>query len=70
VYNSIIGDLGSLDDSRSIVKFMKYVQRQNRIVERVKKNQENNVKMNDNQLLSTINEEMKKDLENLNFKNR
>ena len=35
-YNTIIGDLGSLDDSRSIVKFMRYVKRQNRIYEKAK----------------------------------
>lgn len=70
IYNSIIGDLGSLNDSRSIVKFMKYVQRQNRLVERVKKNQENNVEMNDTELLDTINDEMKEDLEKLKFKNK
>jgi len=70
IYNSIIGDLGSLNDSRSIVKFMKYVQRQNRLVERVKRNQENNIKMNDNELLDTINDEMKQDLENFKFKNK
>jgi hypothetical protein len=70
IYNSIIGDLGSLNDSRSIVKFMKYVQRQNRLVERVKKNQENNIVMNDEELLDTINQDMKENLEKLDFKNK
>jgi hypothetical protein len=67
IYNSIIGDLGSLNDSRSIVKFMKYVQRQNRIVEKVRKNIENNVQMNMEQLLDTINDEMKEELKDLKF---
>ena len=67
IYNSIIGDLGSLDNSRSIIKFMRYVQRQNRIVERVKNNLESNVQMNKEQLVETINDEMKDELKELKF---
>jgi hypothetical protein len=70
IYNSIIGDLGSLNDSRSIVKFMKYVQRQNRIVERVRKNLEEGVQMDDDQLAETINDEMKEELKDLKFFNK
>jgi hypothetical protein len=70
IYSSIIGDVGSLDDSRSIVKFMKYVQRQNRIVERVKKNADSNVVMTENQLFNAIDEEMKEELTKLNFANK
>lgn len=70
IYSSIIGDVGSLDDSRSVVKFMKYVQRQNRVVERVKKNAESNVKMSETELLSQVDKEMKEELTKLNFFNK
>jgi hypothetical protein len=70
IYNSIIGDLGSLNDSRSIVKFMRYVQRQNRIVERVRKNLEENINMGDAELLDVINDELKEELKDFGFKNK
>ena len=70
VYNTIIGDLGSLNDSRSIVKFMKYVRRQNKIVDKVRKNIVDGVKTNDEQLLNEINDEMKTELKELGFINK
>ena len=62
IYDTIIGELGSLDDSRSIVKFMRYVQRQNRLVERVKRKLNDGEEVNEEILLSEINVEMKSEL--------
>jgi hypothetical protein len=62
VYNSVIGDIGSLDDSRSIVKFMKYVQRQNRLVERVQRTLSEGEVVNEESLLIDIDNEMKSEL--------
>lgn len=70
VYNSIIGDIGSLDDSRSIVKFMKYVQRQNRLVNRVKQKLENNESIDESKLLNDVDLEMKEELNKLKFRGR
>lgn len=62
VYNSIVGDIGSLDNGRSIVKFMKYVQRQNKLVERVKTKLNEGQVVNEELLLSEINKEMNDDI--------
>jgi hypothetical protein len=62
VYDTVIGDIGSIDDSRSIVKFMKYVQRQNRLVDRVKRKLENNEAVDENDLLNDIDSEMKNEM--------
>lgn len=62
VYNSVIGDIGSLDDSRSIVKFMKYVQRQNRLVQRVQKKLLEGEVVSEEALLADIDAEMKDEL--------
>jgi hypothetical protein len=70
VYNSIVEDLDSLDNSRSIVKFMRYVQRQNKLVERVRKNQEQNISLTEEELFNTIDDELKEELKDLKLKNR
>lgn len=64
VYNSVIGDIGSLDDSRSIVKFMKYVQRQNRLVQRVQRKLLEGEVVSEDALLADIDAEMKEELKN------
>lgn len=70
IYESVIGDIGSLDDSRSIVKFMKYVQRQNRLVDRVKTKLEKNESVNESDLIDQINSEMEEELNKLKFKGK
>lgn len=64
IYNSVIGDIGNLDDSRSIVRFMKYVQRQNRLVERVRKNAADGVVVNDTDLINGIDNEIREETKN------
>ncbi len=61
VYNSVIGDIGSLDNGRSIVKFMRYVQRQNKLVERVKRTLEAGQVVDEKSLMSEINKEINDD---------
>lgn len=62
VYNSVIGDIGSLNDSRSIVSFMKYIKRQNKLVERVKNKLNKGETVNEENLLSEINKEMNEEI--------